>query len=129
MAFPKIQSKNNNLRTLIKKTPNEIYYDFTLIRPLNLVLLKTALQDTKIVRFKIKNALDFAQIAQKFHYNKFHQPMFFKVGDKAFIKLHKEYNILLTTLLKKKLSQQYVGPFTVIEKVKRLAYKLNISAH
>ena len=55
--------------------------------------------------------------------------MFFKVGNKAFIKLYKEYNIPSTTLLKKKLSQQYVGPFTVIEKVGRLAYRLDIPAH
>ena len=32
-------------------------------------------------------------------------------------------------MLKKKLSQQYVGPFTVMEKIGRLAYRLNISAH
>ena len=55
--------------------------------------------------------------------------MFFKVGDKAFIKLHKGYNILSTALLGKKLSQQYVGPFRVMEKIGRLAYKLEIPAH
>ena len=43
--------------------------------------------------------------------------------------MHKGYDIPATTLLKKKLSQQYVGPFTVMEKIGRLAYRLNIPAH
>lgn len=50
-----------------------------------------------------------------------------KVGEWTMLRLHKEYSISLTARLTKKLTQQYVGPFHIVKKVGRLAYKLNIS--
>ena len=49
-----------------------------------------------------------------------------KVGDWAMLKLHKGYSIPSSAGVTKKLTQQYVGPFRVLEKVGRLAYKLNV---
>lgn len=42
------------------------------------------------------------------------------------LRLHKGYSIPSSTSITKKLTQQYVGPFRVFEKVDRPAYKLNI---
>ena len=50
-----------------------------------------------------------------------------KVGEWALLRLHKGYSISTTAGITKKLTQQYVGPFCIIEKVGHLAYKLDIS--
>ena len=42
------------------------------------------------------------------------------------IKLHKGYSILSSVGVTKKLTQQYVGPFRIIKRVGRLAYKLDV---
>ncbi len=52
-----------------------------------------------------------------------------KTGDQAFIKLHHGYNIPSTNVLGKELSQQYVGPFQILEKISCLAYRLGLSNH
>lgn len=49
-----------------------------------------------------------------------------KVGDWAILKLHKGYSILSSVSITKKLTQQYIGPFQIVEKVGRLAYKLKV---
>ena len=54
--------------------------------------------------------------------------MFLKVGDMAFIRLYKGYSLLYAKV-SKKLSQQYAGPFKVIKRVGRLAYRLEIPEH
>ncbi len=49
-----------------------------------------------------------------------------KVGDWAILKLHKDYSIPFSVKITKKLTQQYIGPFQIIKKVGRLAYKLDV---
>ena len=50
-----------------------------------------------------------------------------KVGDWAMLRLYKGYSISSSTGITKKLTQQYVGPFRIFEKVGQLAYKLDVS--
>jgi len=50
-----------------------------------------------------------------------------KVGDYAMLRLHKGYK--LPSISNKKLSQQYTGPFKIIEPIGRLAYRLDIPPH
>lgn len=49
-----------------------------------------------------------------------------KVEEWTMLKLHKGYLIPSSIKVTKKLTQQYVGPFQIIEKVDRLAYKLDV---
>ena len=49
-----------------------------------------------------------------------------KVGDYAMLRLHKGYSIPSSVGVTKKLTQQYVGPFYVFEKVGQLVYKLDV---
>ena len=83
------------------------------------------LKDSRlIIRQDAADAIAFDQMNAKFHYDRKHQPMFMKQGDYALIKLHKDYNIPFAA--SRKYSQQFVNPFQIIEKVGRLAYRLNI---
>jgi hypothetical protein len=50
-----------------------------------------------------------------------------KVGDYALLRLHKGYRI--PSAPNKKLSQQYAGCFKIIERIGRLAYRLDIPDH
>lgn len=68
----------------------------------------------------------FALANQKEHYNRSHQPLFMKVGVWAMLKLYKSYSIPSSIGVTKKLTQQYVGSFWIIEKIGCLAYKLEI---
>lgn len=44
-------------------------------------------------------------------------------------KLHRGYSIPASVDVTKKLTQQYIGPFQIVEKVGRLAYRLKISSN
>lgn len=63
---------------------------------------------------------------QKTTYDQKHQPLFMKVGEWAMLQLHKGYNLLATAKVTRKLTQQYVDPFRIVEKVGRLAYRLDM---
>jgi hypothetical protein len=65
----------------------------------------------------------------KHYYDRKHQSLNLKIEDFALLRLHKEYNILAIKILDKKLSQQYAKSFKILEKMKNLIYRLNLSQH
>ena len=126
-VLPRIQSLlNNTSSSTTRKTPNEIAYRFSPRRPLDL-FSSTTLPDTYVARTAAADAILFALANHKDHYYRSHQPLFIKVGDWAMLKLHKGYSIHSSVGVTKKLTQQYVGPFRILEKIVRPAYKLEVS--
>lgn len=73
--------------------------------------------DTYVARTKAIDAISFALANHKEHYDRSHQPLFMKVGDWTMLKLHKGYSIPSSVGVTKKLIQQYVGPFQIVERV------------
>ncbi|KAG2012354.1 hypothetical protein GB937_007183 [Aspergillus fischeri] len=65
-----------------------------------------------------------AALAMKRQHDKSHQPMLFHPGDKVLLRLHKGYDI--PKALSAKYSDQYAGPFDIVQRVGPLAYKLDI---
>ena len=130
-VLPRLQALLNNLQSsTTSKTPNEIAYGFKINKPLDL-LGTTSLPQQAQARVKAADAISFAQIQQKYHYDRRHQPMYFKVGEKVLLRLHKGYSIPQPAGMTKeaKLSQQYVGPFDIVAKVGKQAYRLDIPDH
>ena len=133
-VLPRLQSLLNNSTSSNGNTPNEVAYGFQPNTALDL-LSKQAPVDIGVdragARIAAEDAISFAQMNFKFHYDRKHQPMFMKVGDYALIRLHKGYSIpaIQAGSLSTKLARQYVGPFRVLAKVGRLAYRLDIPAH
>ena len=123
-VLPRLQSFLNN-SSATGLTPNEVAYGFTPNNPLDL-LSASPMMNHFLARTTASDAIAFAQMSNKFHYDRKHQPMFLKVGDWALLKLHKGYSIPATLGITKKLSQQYVGPFKIVERVGRLAYRLAV---
>ena len=125
-VLPPIQSiLNNTSSSTTGKTPNEIAYDFSPRRPLDL-LSDPSLPNTFQARSDATDGISFALANQKAHYDRKYQLIFIKIGDLAMLKLHKGYSIPSSAGVTKKLTQQYVSPFQILEKVGRLAYKLDV---
>ena len=55
--------------------------------------------------------------------------MYLKVGEWALVRLYKGYEIPLILGIMKKLTDQYVGPFKVLEKIGKLVYCLDVLDH
>ena len=128
----RLQRNFNNVTIIIDKSLNEIFYDFTSIQSLNLFLQKIFINlsfknNRLITRLKTFDVIVFDQINVKFHYDRKYQSLFIKSKDYVLIRLHKNYNILF--VINKKIDQQYVEFFFVIEKIERLFYRLIISNH
>ena len=86
---------------------------------------------TKISSIKrdVQNSIAFSQTLSKDYYNKKHTSCQLQIDDWIFLKLHKKYDIFFIAILSKKLSQQYVESFQIIEKIDNLTYRLSISQH
>ena len=125
-CLPNIQSSFNNSVTATGRTPNEICYNFT---PNFTVNPSNVMPDISfpVARIEVKDAIDLANMKSKQAYDRKHAPMFFQVGDYVNLRLHKGYKI--PSVANVKLGQQYVGSFRVIERVGRLAYRLELPAH
>lgn len=79
-------------------------------------------------RIKTADAIVFATSNHKEYYDRRHQPLFMKVGIWAMLWLHKRYSIPSALGVTKKLTQQYISPFLILEIIGCLAYKLDILA-
>jgi len=81
-----------------------------------------------MLRQDARDALLFAQTKMAIYYDNKHKPISFNVGDQVYIRLAASLQpgYHLPHEVSHKLSQQRVGPFPVVEKVGRLAYKLRI---
>ncbi len=111
---------NNNSSFTTGKTPNEIAYGFSPRRLLDSTLAME-MRNAYVAHTNAANAILFALFNQKEYYNRKHQPLFMKVGNWAMLRLHKSYSILSLAGVTKKLTQQYVSPFRIKERVRHLA--------
>src|SRR5438045_8428519 len=124
-CLPRIQSELNHSKPSTGSTPYAVIYGFT---P-DFIIDYTADPDIDLpaARVDAADALDFAAMNMKYYYDRHHTAMFLAPGDYALLCLHKGYD--LPSELNSKLSQQYAGPFKVLEKVGHLAYRLQLLDH
>ena len=125
----RLQSIMNSSISSTGKSANEFNYGFKPNQPLDLATSAMPELKPPVARISAADALSFASISAKLHYDQHHKAMFFKEGDSVLLRLHEGYNIPANALITKKLGQQYAGPFKVLRKVGRLAYELNIPVH
>ena len=128
-VLPRLQAQlNNSTSSRTSLSPNAVTYGFQPNRPLDL-LVPGLDSDKAMARSTARDAISFAQMNNKRHYDRRHQPMYLKVGEWALVRLHKGYEIPSTLGITKKLTDQYVGPFKVLEKIGKLAYRLDVPDH
>ena len=73
-----------------------------------------------------KDAIALAAMTMKAQYDARHLPRFFQVGDWVSLRLHRGYTLPGFKDRNHKIEQQFAGPFQVIEKINRLAYRLRL---
>ena len=95
-VLPRLQSLLNNSSSTSGQTSNEVAYGFQPSTALDLLTDNSPVNldiSRKGARIAATDAISFAQMNFKHHYNRKHQPMFIKVGDYALLRLHKGYSI------------------------------------
>ena len=70
-----------------------------------------------------QNVIAFVSLKTKIYYNGKHQPRFHKIGDLVNFELHRGYQ--LPTIKHPKIGFQFAGPFKIIERIGKLAYRLD----
>ncbi len=116
-VLPRIQAIiNNTSSSSTGKTPNKVAYGFSPRRLLDLLAV-LPIPNALATRTDAADAVYFTLLNLKVTYDRKHQPLFMKVGEWAMLRLHKGYSIPATAGVTKKLIQQYVGPFRIVEKV------------
>ncbi|KAI0993301.1 hypothetical protein K3495_g14883 [Podosphaera aphanis] len=83
-------------------------------------------ESVRPVLVEVADAIKMAAMYMKEQYDKKHKPVFFKVGDFVALRLHRGYNVPGLAERNTKILQQYAGPFKVIERIGRLAYRIEL---
>jgi hypothetical protein len=120
---------NNTFSAAIGKAPNEALYGFTVNNTVDLLSPNLSRKFTGIpeCRIQVSDAIAIGQMSAKAQYDKSRKPLFLEVGEEAYIRLHKGYK--LPAIKSKKISQQRCGPFPILQRYGRLAYRLDIPKH
>lgn len=119
----------NSLVTTTRLLPNQILDRHVMQDRANIIDLQNMKHIARynqrvLFRQKAADAIAFADAKAKLQYNKLHIDIEFKVRDKVYLWLYKKYT--LPDAPNKKLSNQQVGLFKVTQRIKQLAYKLNL---
>ena len=126
-TLPLIQFRyNNSLSQPLGRTPNEVASGFAVNEGLDFAAVERESLAKEVIRISASDAIAFAQMNNKFHYDRAHHPQYLREGDWALLLLHKGYNIPANRFTGRKVGQQKVGPFRVTERIGRLAYRLAI---
>lgn len=122
---------NNADTSATRMSPNEVLYGFKLrtsIEALSQGIAPLSTESPTILRSLARADAEDASQHAVFHiakeYNKRHKAISFEVGDKVYLRLGTGYK--LRGIPKAKLGLQRVGPFLIIAKVGKLAYKLQL---
>lgn len=83
-------------------------------------------EEYRPARIDAQDAIAFAAMKMKDYYDSNHTPIFFREGDYVNLRLHRGYHVPGSIPSSKKIGQQLVGPFKILERVNRLAYRLEL---
>ena len=90
-------------------------------------LLEQIEEQDHSIRHDAAECLRCAAMQMKKYYERKHTRKYFCVGDKVLLRLGRGYDIPVNQVLSRKLGRQYAGRSTVLERVGRLAYRLDLS--
>ena len=119
---------NSSASISTEKSATEVIYGFRPRQPLDLIT-DSAMPEPTIARISAADALAFASMTSKYHYDRRHKPLVLNEGQSVFLRLHKGYNVPSNATITRKLGQQYAGPFKVLKRIGNLAYELDLPQH
>ncbi|GJW51452.1 putative reverse transcriptase domain-containing protein [Tanacetum coccineum] len=125
-------SYNNSYHTSIKCAPFEALYGRKCRSPViwtevgeSQLIGPELVQETTEKIFQIKERLETARSRQKSYADKRRKPLEFKVGDRVLLKVS-PWKGVVRFGKKGKLAPRYVGPFEIVERVGKVAYRLKL---
>ena len=126
--LPYLQGSLNNAVRSTGFAPNDLAYGFHVREGLDILAKANPdVQDLdrlrSIKRQEAADAMAFANIAVKSRYDKLHKSLRLHEGSLVYLRLHHGYKI---PGVHHKYSNQRVGPFKVLERVGKLAYRLEL---
>ena len=129
LVLPYLQgSLNNSKNQSTGVSPNEILYGFNVRDTLGLLTLELPPEDfsrlRQLKREAAEDSIAFANIMAKAYYDGSHKNLSVPRGSSVYLRLHHGYKI--PGVENHKLHNQRVGPFKILEKVGRLAYRLDL---
>jgi hypothetical protein len=129
---------NNFANASIEISSNEMLYKFKVTKFLNVLTNSIILEKTNdknsltflekkrvIIRKKVEKAIIFANVAMKIRHDLTKKSLKMNVKNVVYLKLHKKY--IQSDLFNRKFSKQRLEGVKIIEKIDKLAYKLEIS--
>ena len=122
-----INLQNTNSTEL---SPNKIIYGFRTKESIDILphneqeVRPDPIETYQHLRTDPKDAIAFAQMAMEDQYDRCHTSRFFEVRDQVNLRLHQGYTLLGITNWKT--GQHFAGPVTILERVGKLAYHLEI---
>jgi len=125
-------SYNNSYHTSIQCAPFEALYGRKCRSPLCWLdpgersgMKRSYIQETTDILVTIKEKLKAARDRQKSYADKRRRPLEFQVGDKVLLKVS-PWKGSVRFGKKGKLAPRYIGPYTILQRVGPVAYKLNL---
>ena len=113
-----------------RKILNEIVYEFISTESADLIKsVSEPIISTKWIWQKVADAIMFSQLISKHYYDQKHKSIQFSKKSWTLLRLHQKYNISFTKKLGKKLFQQFVEFFKILQRIENLVYRLEIPNH
>ncbi|KAI3540897.1 hypothetical protein CABS01_06785 [Colletotrichum abscissum] len=129
-SIPHLQFRQNNAKA--KSTglaPNETVRGFTSSDVIAGIYrdIKTDITPPRS-RIQIHDAIAVASMTMKWHHDRRHTTRFFSIGDRVYLHLHQGYQIPQAAIVGRKYGMRYAGPFRIVERIGRAAYRLQLPA-
>ena len=121
---------NNSLNVATDLSPNEIIYDFKVRDALSSITETNTVDTLNLPAQRMKyqreaaDATDFVAAKAKVYYDARHTPILLRSDEKTYLQLNKDYKLFDKP--NPKLSQQRCESFKILERVERLAYRLEL---
>jgi hypothetical protein len=126
---------NTNYHSVLGRSPSEVLYGHAprhfgvdSVTTVEITNLKQWLQDRELISKLIQQHLLYAQSWMKRQADKLCSELVFKVGDQVYLKLQPYVQASIAARSNQKLAFKFFGPYTIVQRVGPVAYKLQLPA-